>query len=331
MGFGRKSWLRYRVIVYALVAGCVFLYRNQIDWSWLTTAFQGPEQTEPTLVLTGRDLAPDLVDVLVGHYHRDYPDLDIRTQGGGTNQALEDLVNRRADVAFLSRPPTSAEQDLFRQVDGDTAIVVPVGLGGILILAGSDSYRVDPKLGDLSGITVEQLRGLMAGNIQGYCDRLYAADPNLGHWAAAAMLVGGDPDPVDHAAVVYLADDREVARAVANDPRAMGMIASFDLPASPVGTLFPGEDATAGPRIVPLAGRSGGEPADPTYENVASGAYPLFVSLFVASRTHGGIQGGKFVTHLASGRGQRQIERAGCIPAKQVLREVYLTNQAVGE
>jgi len=331
MGFGRKSLLRYRVFIYALVIGGIFIYRNHIDWSRLTTAFQGGQKAEPTLVVTGRDLAPGLVDILVGHYHRDYPDLDIRTQGGGTNQALEDLVNRRADVAFLSRPPTPAEQDLFRQVDGDTAIVVPVGLGGILILAGSASFQADPAPGDHSAMTVEQLGGLMAGDMQGYCDRLYAADPNLGHWAAAAMLVGGAPDPVDHAAVVYLADDREVARAVANDPRAMGLIASFDLPASSAGTLFAWEDSTAGPRIVPVAGRSGGEIADPTYENVASGAYPLFVSLFVASRTHGGIQGGKFVTHLASGRGQRQIERAGCIPAKQVLREVYLTNQALGE
>jgi len=240
-------------------------------------------------------------------------------------------VNLRADVAFLSRPPTPAEQDLFRQVDGDTAIVEPVGLGGILILAGSDAFQGGRSSQALAGLTVEQLSGMMAGDMQGYCDRFYAADPNLGHWAAAARLVGRAPDPVDETAVVYLADDREVARAVANDPRGMGMVASFDLPASPMRILPAWEDSAAGPRIVLLAGLPDGEETDPTYENVAPGAYPLFVSLFAACRTNGGIQGGKFLTHLATGRGQRQIERAGCIPAKQVLRQVYLTTKALGE
>ena len=102
MGFGRKSWFRYRVVIYALVVVGLLLYRNQINWSRLTAAFKGDGPAEKSLVLAGRDLAPGLVDVLVEHYRRDYPDLDIRTQGGGTNQALEDLVNRRADVAFLS-------------------------------------------------------------------------------------------------------------------------------------------------------------------------------------------------------------------------------------
>ena len=86
-----------------------------------------------------------------------------------------------------------------------------------------------------------------------------------------------------------------------------------------------------GPVIVPVADRPGSLGTEPTYETVAGGDYPLFVSLFVACRTNGGIQGGKFLTHLASGRGQRQIERAGCIPARQVLREIFLTTKAVGE
>jgi len=331
MGFGRKSWLRYRVIIYSLVVICLFLYRNRIDWSRLTTSFQDGRQNDPTLVVAGRDLAPGLVDVLVAHYHRDYPDLDIRIQGGGTNQALEDLVNRRVDVALLSRPPTSAEQDLFRQTDGDTAIVEPVGIGAIVILAGSETFREDLPSGNRPGISPRQLGGLMAGDMQGLCDRFYAADPNLGHWAAAAKLLGRDAEPIDEATVIYLADDRQVARAVTHDPRAVGMIASFDLPATTARTLPAWEDSATGPRIVPLAGPSGNEKTDPTYENVATGAYPLYVSLFVACRAGGGIQGGKFLTHLVSGRGQRQIERAGCIPAKQVLREIYLTTQAPGE
>jgi hypothetical protein len=206
-----------------------------------------------------------------------------------------------------------------------------VGIGAILVLAGSDTFLQEPPTGNGPALTAVQLSGLMAGDMQGLGDRFYAADPNLGHWAAAANLVGRGADPVDDPAVIYLADDRQVAGAVANDPRALGMIASFDLPASATRTLPAGEDSLAGPRIVRLIGPAGDQPADPTYENVATGAYPLYVPLFVACRTNGGIQGGKFFTHLVSARGLRQIERAGCIPAKQVLREIYLTTEPVGE
>jgi DNA-binding transcriptional LysR family regulator len=331
MGFGRKSWLRYRVVLYAAVAIGVFLYRNHIDWSRLVPAGINEEDVPRTLVLAGRDLAPGLVDILADHYGRDYPELVITTRTGGTNQALEDLVNGRADAAFLSRPPTPAEQDLFRQVDGDTAIVVPVGVGAVMILAGTGALAGDRPSGAFPVMTLEQLGGLMAGDLQSLGDRFYAADPNLGHWAAAARLVGLPAEPVDAAGIVFLADDRQVARAVSDDHRSLGMIASFDLPASPILTLPSPEDSTAGPAVVAVKDPGSGEGVPPTYETVVAGAYPLYVSLFVACRAERDIQGGKFVTHLAGGRGQRQIERAGCIPARQVPHEVFLTNRALGE
>jgi len=323
MGFGIKSWLRYRVIIYAAVAIGVFLYRNHIDWTRLALPSRDQEESDRTLVLTGSDLAPGLVDILVDHFRRDYPDLEVTIRPGGTNQALEDLLNGNADAVFLSRPPTLSEQELFRQVVGDTAIVVPVGVGAIMILAGNESPPGSrPPEGPVA-VTREQLAGLMTGDMQGLGDRLYAADPNLGHWAAAAQLVGRAPDPADTTTVVYLADEEQVARAVVNDPRALGMIASFDLPAE--------MDSTTGPAIVPVRGLAEDQGALPSYESVATGTYPLYVSLFVACRADGNIPGGKFVTHLSSGRGQRQIERAGCIPAKQVPHEVFLTNRALGE
>jgi ABC-type phosphate transport system substrate-binding protein len=313
MGFRQTSWFRYRVVIYGVVAVAIFVYRNHIDWSRLTAGLQQPDPAAGTLLITGGAVAPDLVEILVGRYGGDYPALDIQTLGGGTNQALEDLLNLRADVALLTRPPTAAEQGLFRQVDGDTAVVAPIGIGGLLILAGTETLGGEPSL------TMAQLGGLLRGETRDICDRLYAADPNLGHWAAAARLLEQSPEPVDRETVIYLADDRGVAQAVANDPRALGLIVSFDLPTAPE------------PTHVPVREEAGGVAVEPTYESTAGGDYPLYVTLYVACRTNGGIEGAKFVTHLTSGRGQRQIERAGCIPARQVLREIILTNGAPGE
>ena len=312
MGLSRKSWVRYRVVIYSVVAVTIFAFRNHLDWSRLTNLVQPEDTRNQSLVLAGRDLAPALIDALIEHYHRDYPTLAIQPNGGGTNQALEDLLNRRADVAFLSRPPTPAEQELFRQVDGDTAIVMPIGVGGLIVLAGAETDAVAAP-----ALSTDQLAGLLAGNTLHLCDRFYAADPNYGFWAAAARRLGRDPAPVDTATVVYLANDDEVRRAVTNDPRAMGMVVSYDLPVQ--------ADPGTAPRIVPVTETAGADGVAANYENVASGDYPLYVPLLVACRSNGGIQGSKFVTHLGSGPGQRQVERAGCVPAWQVLREIILT------
>jgi ABC-type phosphate transport system substrate-binding protein len=302
------------VVFYAVVVVALFAYRNHFDWSRLTDAWRNRDQGPATLVVAGGDLAPRATVAVMSHFRRDYPALDLQTTGGGTNHALEDLLNQRADVAFLSRPPTPAEQGLFRTADGDTAIVMPVGIGGLLLLAGAEVLTDEPPT-----LTSLQLGGLLGGETQGLCERLYAADPNLGIWAAAADLLGRDPAPADTTTVVYLADDDAVTLAVANDPRALGLIVSYDLPVTAPRLI-------RGARLVSLADST--TAVAPTYENVATGAYPLFVPLLVACRGNGGIQGSKFVTYLASGPGQRRIERAGCVPAWQVQREVILTNEA---
>ncbi len=327
MGLNRKSWNRYRVVIYTVIAVTIFTYRSQFDWSRLTAPFQNPAPTNTSLVIAGHDLAPAVIDNLALRYHRDYPALELTLLGGGTHLALENLVNKQAAVAFLTRPPTPAEQDLFRQVDGDTAIVEPVAVGGLLLLAGAEVLVLSPDA--TTGLTTTQVGSLLNGDLQGLCDRFYAADPNYGHWAAAAQLLGRDPEPSDAPTVTYLATDQDVVRAVTNDPRALGMVVSFDLPSVSASTFTSAADSAPGPRLVPISGPDGSPPVAPTYENVASGDYPLFVSLMVACRTNGGIEGAKFVTHLASGPGQRQIERTGCIPARRVLREVILKTETL--
>jgi ABC-type phosphate transport system substrate-binding protein len=331
MGLNRKSWNRYRIVIYTVVAVAIFTYRSHFDWNRLTAPLRNPAPTNTSLVIAGHDLAPAVIDNLALRYHRDYPGLELTLLGGGTHLALENLVNKQAAVAFLTRPPTPAEQDLFRQVDGDTAIVEPVAVGGLLLLAGAEVLVSSPKTP--AGLTTTEVGGLLNGDLQDLCDRFYAADPNFGHWAAAAQLLGRDPEPSDAPTVTYLATDQEVVRAVTNDPRALGMVVSFDLsssadlPSVSAGTIASPADSVPSPRLVPISGPDGGPPVAPTYENVASGDYPLFVSLMVACRTNGGIEGAKFVTHLASGPGQRQIERNGCIPAWRVLREVILKTE----
>ncbi len=301
----RRTWFLIRLAVYIIVIAVLFVVRGRVDLGPARQLLSVATAADSTLTIAGRDLAPVLVDELLAGYSRDYPSLTVTLTAGGTNQALEDLLNRRADVAFLYRPPTASEQAQLRTLDGDTAVVVQVAVGGLALLAASASAP--------TSMTVAQVAASAAGRGA----RFYAPDPNEGSWDALRQRLGlsGDTGP---AGIVFLADVGAVVAAVAADPGTLGLASTFTL----------ADDARV--RRVALSAAADDTAAAPTFTNLVTGAYPLYHWLYVACRSRGGIQGAKFVTHLASPRGQRQVERAGVVPAQQVAREIILTRDPIG-
>ena len=317
MGLSGRFGLKTRLIVYVTIVVALYLYRGNIPWRNLTQHLQTGAPGDTTLVLSGCDLAPDLIPRLVAHYRRDYPDLTIEIKGGGSNQALEDLLNDQASVGFLYRRPTAGEQDLFRSADGDTAIVTAVALGAVVLVAGAET--------DDSPLSPDTFIDLLNGDNENRYDRLYVPDPNEGLWDAVWQAQGRERAPEPAAdKVVFVADARAVLMAVADDARGWGLFSSLDGP--DVTTAPPPDDVS----VVPVRAAPDSLPALPTYENVATGAYPLYHAFYVGCRSGGGPEGGKFLTHLSSARGLRQIERAGVLPARQVLREIYLSTEPIG-
>lgn len=315
MASRRRIWFLARVTVYITVIAILYVNRGGNPWRRLTDSLRSRPQGDPTLTIAGRDLAPVLIDRLIAFYRQEYPDLTISVTGGGTNQALEDLLNDRASAAFLYRPPSAQEMELFRSLDGDTAIVVPVAVGAVILAAGSET--------DAGPLTIDELKSLLTEQAPARCERIYVPDPNEGLWDTlrASLGLDGAPPP----SVVFLADATAVLDAVGQDPRAWGLVSSLNAP------IDSDVQPPAGVRIVSLVDRTGNEPALPTYENVANGAYPLHHRLYLACRENGDREGGKFLTHLASARGLRQVERSGVIPDRQVLREIHLTTTPLGE
>jgi hypothetical protein len=93
----------------------------------------------------------------------------------------------------------------------------------------------------------------------------------------------------------------------------------------------PGYLARWGVRGLVGAPAAGRRAAAPGYEEIAYGEYPLIHHLIAACRAGGSIEGSMFVTYLTSDRGQRQIERAGVLPARHTLREIVLTRGPIGK
>lgn len=320
MASRRRFWLLVRIAVYLTVIVGLILFRGGVPWKRFKAALQGAGQQHPTLAVAGRDLAPPLLERLATEYRRDYPALTMTLLPGGTNQALEMLLAHEADAAFLLRPPTAEEQALFRAADGDTAVVVAVGVGGLVLLAGSQAPTGPVTVADLRVLLG---RGEPAVGAAPSCDRIYACDPNEGSWDAFLGALGLAPAQVE-IQVVYLATPAAVLEAVAADPHAWGVVSTLD------GGLDPEIGPPAGTKFVGVAAANDQGTVSPTAANIASGDYPLYHFLYVACRGAGSLEGGKFVTHLASARGSRQVERAGVIPARLVARTIQLSRDPVG-
>jgi len=318
-------WLLIRITVYLAVILGIILYRGGIPWRQFRAALEGAHAEHPTLTLIGRDLAPPLVERLATEYQRDYPALTVDLLPGGTNQALEALLAREADVAFLLRTPTAREQDLFRQADGDTAVVVAIGVGGLVLLAGAEASVGPLTVDDLRAALVAPENGTEPGSgLPPYCSRLYACDPNEGSWDALLEALGTAPAQEINDQVVFLADPAAVLDAVAADPGAWGLVS----------TLGSGLDPAAGPppgtRFVGVVVSRDKAAVPPIGSHIATGDYPLHHFLYAACRGAGNFEGGKFVTHLASARGLRQVERSGVVPARMVARTIQLSRDPVG-
>lgn len=327
----RRFWLLIRIAVYLSVITGLILVRGGAPWRQFKTALEGAGGKSRTLTLVGRDLAPPLVERLATEYQRDYPALTVDLLPGGTNHALEALLAHEADAAFLLRTPTAREQELFRQADGDTAVVVAIGVGGLVLLAGQGAST--------GPLTVPELRTALAAlhddsaepgrGLAPYCSRLYACDPNEGSWDAfrealgLALAAEGAAAPID-SQVVFLANPAAVIAAVAADPGAWGLVSTLDA------GLDPAVGAPSGTRFVGVVASSDQTAVPPTGARIATGGYPLHHFLYAACRGSGSLEGGKFVTHLASARGLRQVERAGVIPAKLVARTIQLSREPVG-
>lgn len=306
----RGLWLKARVTVYIGIVAILLLSRvggcSFPRLGFPRTGAAGPAQA---LLISGGDLAPALIARLVSNYRRDYPKLAVEVRPGGTAQGLEDLANRRADVAFLSRPPAAAEQQLIRNAGQDTLLWFPMALGSLVLLRGAECpvRRLSPEVCRAWFDSSSTPPG-----------RLYAPDPNTGAWEGLAARLGvalpaGASAPPG---VTFLADQAAVLAAIQQDPSALGLVSSFG---------FPEGSTPFGVDTVALQAAGSDTPASPTDDAVAYGDYPLYHYLYVACRPHDSIRGTMFVTHLTGDRGQRQVERAGYLPARHPMREIVLT------
>jgi ABC-type phosphate transport system substrate-binding protein len=294
----------------------VFLLRgpgSKSNHTSLGFRFSTESDTVRTITLAGVDLAPELVPRLVSDYEWQFPELRVRLGDGGTTRALEELVNERAAVALLYRPPTPEERSIFMSAVSDSVLYFPIALGGIAVLVGGEST--------VDSLRADDLRRALRGAPGRGFDRIYAPDPNLGLWDAFRSSLGFSRNAPVPDTVTFLEDQAAVVNAVIADPNGIGIASTLSLP----DTVFSGDVYE-----VAIRPDNGAAAVMPEYEKIGYGEYPLYHYLYAACLANGSVRGAMFVTHLTSDRGQRQVERAGFLPARHTARTIVITTHPPG-
>lgn len=311
----RPKWLFVRVAFYLLVVAVVIVLRGPaLRTGGTGFRFSTESDTVRTITLAGLELAPELMPRIISDYEWAFPELHVNGIEGGTARALEAMANQRAQVGLLYRKPNRDERAIMMSAVKDSVLCFPIALGGIEILAhdgaGPDS------------LTAESLRRALRGEAVPAFDTVWASDPNDGLWDALRACLGFARDAPNPPRVKFLKDEKQVVDAVLADPRGIGITSTLSLPDTVV---------AEGVHAVAIRADKGGAAAMPEYEAIAYGSYPLYHYLYAASLANGSVRGAMFVTHLTSDRGQRQIERAGFLPARQTARAIVITDHPLGE
>ena len=316
----RNLTVLIRVAIYVTAVVMFIMLRGRVDWGLLAHRVSSTgAAADSTLTIGGIDVAPILAETMIRRYSDNYPRLRIDTRPGTTVQALQDLVDGKADAVFLARPPSKADQDAFRESSGDTAIWYPIALGALLVVAEPTSADTSVTLAELQS---RAFSAPQAGR------RLYAVDRNAGMWDAIAERLGGAQYVQQNAGsgaqpgAYFLANEDSVLAYALADRGAMGIISVFPL-RKPLSAY--------GARALAVLKRPDTLAVRADNVTLATSGYPLWCYTYLACARRGSMQGSTFLTYVTGARGQRQIEATAYLPAQKVLREIVITRPPKGD
>jgi ABC-type phosphate transport system substrate-binding protein len=307
-----RMFFGWRILVYIAVVAGLLLFKVGPELG-LPLFVDTPD---PPIIVAGRDVAPHLIGALTEEYERVRPSVQVDFREGGTIQAIEDLLNRRAEVALLGRPVSQEEIEIIAAA-GDSIMTYPIALGAIAVIASNAN--------PMERLTVDELRDLLTDGQPGRAAAgerpvlVHLAHPNLGLWPALAEQLGLPIEPAPPAG--WLAGDLEVTRAVSENPSAIGIVSTLSLPS------VPGNEEW---RFVAVSA-SADEPAyEPTWIDLRSGAYLLSHHLYLGCLKGAGQKEASFVDFLFSPRGQRLVDSERFVAAREVAREILLARTVIG-
>ena len=107
-----------------------------------------------SITIQGSDTMASTLTGLAEAFNRLYPDVKFNIRGGGSVQALADLVAGTCDFASVSRNLTDAEVAQIKKDSGVDVVEIKIASGGACVIVNADN--------PITKITREQLNGVFA-------------------------------------------------------------------------------------------------------------------------------------------------------------------------
>lgn len=295
------------------------------------TAYIPAPQISGLITIAGSDTMQPLLARLATEFRRFHPDTKFAVQGGGTEQAIDAVLqgiaaSRRGDgnvkghlgsnrplLLAFSRPLTQSELGEFRTRFGYEPLELPIAMDAIAIYVHKDNL--------IQSLTLEQIDAIFGR------DRRRGFKDDLSTWGQLGLQNGWERQPIHlygrakgsgtrgffkHVALL----DGELKATVKEEPGSASEILA--IARDPLGIGYAGIGFnTSFVRTVPLA-EIGKPPVMPSAESVGNGTYPLgrLLFLYVNKAPDAELKAAvtEFLKFINSRQGQEAVVKAGSYP-----------------
>ncbi len=224
----------------------------------------------------GSDTLNNLMTLWAEGFKKVYPNVNVQIEGKGSSTAPPALIEATAQIGPMSRAMKSKEMDEFEKKFGYKPTPIRTSLDSLAVFVNKDN--------PVQGLNIQQVDALFSKNRKcgAALDTATWGDLGLtGNWTSAPIsLYGRNSASGTYGFFKKVALCKgDYKDTVKEQPGSASVVQGVSEDRNGAGYSGIGY-TTSGVRPIPLV-KEGSDYVEPTYENVASGKYPLFRFLYV--------------------------------------------------
>lgn len=266
----------------------------------------------------GSDTLNNLMTLWAEGFKKVYPNVNVQIEGKGSSTAPPALIEATAQLGPMSRAMKSKETDEFEKKFGYKPTPVRTSLDSLAVFVNKDN--------PIQGLNIQQVDALFSKNRKcgATLDTATWGDLGLsGNWASAPIsLYGRNSASGTYGFFKKVALCKgDYKDTVKEQPGSASVVQGVSEDRKGAGYSGIGY-TTSGVRAIPLV-KEGSDYVEPTYENVASGQYPLsrFLLVYVNKEPNKALDPltKEFLKFVLSKEGQEIVVKDGYYPMSAKL------------
>ena len=266
----------------------------------------------------GSDTLNNLMTLWAEGFKKVYPNVNVQIEGKGSSTAPPALIEATAQLGPMSRAMKSEEQDAFEKKFGYKPTPIRTSFDSLAVFVNKDN--------PIMGLNLQQVDALFSKN------RTCGTTTDASTWGDLGLMGGWASAPIslygrNSASGTYGFFKKKALckgdykDTVKEQPGSASVVQGVSEDRNGAGYSGIGY-TTSGVRPIPLA-KEGSHYVEPTYENVASGKYPLsrFLYVYVNKEPNKALDPltGEFLKFVLSKEGQEIVVKDGYYPLSAQL------------